>query len=69
MFINKPKLEVFQETHRKHTYVPNKLFRQKVRQFVFNVVFPDSTNRNGNPVAAEKQGKMSAVRRIFFRSF
>ncbi len=48
MFINKSKLEFFQGAHRKHTYVPNKLFHQKVKHFVFNVVFPVGTNRNGN---------------------
>ncbi len=36
-----------------------------MKQFVYNVVFPVGTNRNGNLVAAEKRGKMSAVRRIF----
>jgi hypothetical protein len=45
------------------------LIREKVKQFVLNVVFPVGTNRNGNLVAAEKQGKMSAVRRIFSAVF
>jgi hypothetical protein len=74
LFLNvhkQTKTRIFQEAHRKHTYVPNKLFRQKVKQFVFNVVFPVGTNTVGMEIlySCREAGENVSCKVYFFPQF